>query len=151
MERLRVSNPAEQEPTKGVWQDILLVAEVVGTAALLVSISDFGFANWVKNLIWERQQGRCGDGCGRRIDEYHHVIPQRALLSQGIKGKDVPENCVGLSYHCHKEVWDQKMFDGEFFPGVGLEDIDPDTYITTKPKPQRHREKHSRHHRGRRS
>lgn len=106
---------------------------IIGVASFAVIgfIARFGFPKWVKDKVFERQGGVAPDGSP--IEEYHHVVPERMLIhSKGIAGNNVPENCVGLSSEEHKDVWDKLAAQGVFYPGVTLEQLDPNTYSVIK-------------------
>ena len=119
------------------------LAIAVGSVAFLYSLSTFGFSKWVKELIFNKQGGV--SPTGQPIDEYHHIVPENMLKrSMGISGKNVPENCVGLGYEEHKRKWDQLASEGIFYPGVSIDQIDPDTYTTVQPKRNKHKPRRRR-------
>ena len=109
------------------------IKEAAGLIAPILFVylaSWWSFKQEIKEQVWEEQDGLCADGCGKKIDEYHHIVPEKALRSRGIRGKNVRENAVGLAFDCHKHIWDEKMFHGEFYPGVSLSEIDSSTYAS---------------------
>jgi len=108
---------------------------ITGSLALLYCAAWWGFSRQVKEEVWERQNGVCGEeNCNKPILEYHHKIPERALLPKGIRGKNIAENAVGLCFNHHKNKWDKLMFQGIFYPGITLEQVDPNTYVKGKRK-----------------
>ena len=119
-----------EEEKKSIFQEIREIAEVTAPIALLTLAAWWGFNRDVKREVYERQDGMCGEeGCEQPIDEYHHRVPERALLKRGIKGKNTAANCVGLCFDHHKHKWDELMMQGVFYPGVEMHDLDPNTYV----------------------
>lgn len=111
----------------------LEAAALLGDAAFLYLVSWWGFKRDVKEEIWNRQNGLSPEG--KPIEENHHIVPEKALLKQGIKGKNIVANGVGLSKEEHKQKWDKLMMKGIFYPGVTLEELDPNTWIKVDYKP----------------
>ncbi len=61
------------------------------------------FSESVKNAVWVRQDGRCGD-CGKKLrvtgiaEDYHHIKPKQ------FGGEDTVDNCVMLCEDpCHRK------------------------------------------------
>jgi hypothetical protein len=129
-----MKNPESPPPNK-----LDKAITIAGSMAFLYLVTWWSFSPKVKDEIWWRQKGECGDdGCNKVIDEYHHIYPERAFRGSGTRGKDTAENGVGLCYHHHKRKWDRLMFEGIFYPGVKFEELSPDTYVKIQPpKPKK--------------
>lgn len=107
-----------------------LIAEIAGSLSFLYLVSWWGFKHDIKEAVWDRQNGECGEpGCHDPIDEYHHIVPENMLKRNGIKGKNTADNAVGLCFDHHKHKWDELASRGIFYPGVELEELDPNTYV----------------------
>jgi hypothetical protein len=126
----------------------LTACEHIGSALILYGLARWGFSKEVKQKVYERQGGLSPEG--RPIEEYHHIVPENALKRKGIKGKNVAENCVGLSFDEHKHKWDILMQEGVFYPGVALEELNPDTYVIINHGNERRVSNNSGYHRHRR-
>lgn len=115
-----------------------------GCLPLLLQV-EFAFGREIKRRVRLEQEGRCAR-CGEVVSELeiHHRVPANALRRglNGVKGKDIRENAVGLCHgehgdgagskdDCHeiadKMAIEKHLFykDGRF---VKLEEIDPETY-----------------------
>jgi hypothetical protein len=124
-----------------------VAAHLTGSVAFLYLVSWWGFHKEIKQEVWDRQGGICGEpGCDKAIKEFHHRVPSKALNKYGIKGKDTAENAVGLCFNHHKNKWDQLMFEKIIYPGIPLEDVPPDIYtkISYTSKSKSRRKKHHR-------
>ena len=87
----------------------------------------------------DEEQGRRCARCGVRVRwlEGHHIIPEKALLRRGIKGRDNRSNAVGLCgpecNDCHEEAdmmaIRRNLFfkDGEYVP---LSQINPNAHLS---------------------
>lgn len=53
----------------------------------------------VASIAYERSNGLCACGCGRRATEWHHIFGQRKYPEL----VDVADNIVALAEHCHRE------------------------------------------------
>lgn len=102
--------------------------KTAGSLTLLYATLWWGFSKDIKRQVYEEQGGVSPEG--KPIEEYHHIVPEKALRGQGIRGKNVRENCVGLSFEEHKHKWDRLMFEGIFYPGVTIDQIDKETYVS---------------------
>jgi len=131
-------SPEKKKPLEFVVE----ATKVLAPVAFLYLASWWGFKKDVKEEVWERQGGLSPEG--KPIEEYHHIVPERALLKRGIKGKNTAENCVGLSFDEHKNKWDKLMLRGIFYPGVELEELNPDTYVNVNKLWRNKREKKHR-------
>lgn len=98
------------------------------------------FPNSLKKQVYEEQGGQCAD-CGEFFPMLyiHHIIPENALKGQGIEGKDVRENAVGLCMKngCHQYWDDEAIHNKTIFPGKPLEEADPKQYKSTRKKKRR--------------
>ena len=129
-----VIKPVEQK------HDLVQLAEIVGGVAFLYVVANFGFNHNIKERVFEKQGGL--SPIGEPIEEYHHIVPFKALRKIGLKGKNCEENCVGLSKVEHKTIWDRLMMKGTFYPGVPIEDVDPKAYVKLTPKKGKHKRRH---------
>jgi len=118
--------------------------ELIGLVSLysLYELSKFGFGKAVRKQVIE-QQGEACAYCGQvgsHSLQCHHVVPEKMLRRSGIKGNNSLKNAVGLCSHldndCHR-YWDEKASHRVFFPGVELDQLDPDTYDKITPRPKR--------------
>lgn len=122
-----------------------IAAHLTGSVAFLYLVSYWGFHKEIKQEVWDRQNGLCGEpGCEKPIKEYHHVCPEKALVKKGIKGKNCADNAVGLCFDHHKHKWDNLMFQGVFYPGVELKDLPPNTYAQVHYQPKKKRRRRRR-------
>lgn len=121
------------------------------------------FGKMVKFLVRIQQENRCAM-CGEVVPELeiHHRVPENALRrgNNGVKGKDVIENAVGLCHgehgggagsedDCHEiadmEAIRNKRFflDGVFVP---IDKVPEESYrhVCNPVKAEKHRRKHRR-------
>lgn len=103
---------------------------VTGSLALLYCATWWGFNRQIKEEVWKRQDGICGEeGCNRPILEYHHRVPERMIRNSfGVAGKNNAENAVGLCFDHHKHKWDPLAAKGIIYPGIPVSEADPSTY-----------------------
>lgn len=134
-------NPEKKKPLEFVVE----ATKVLAPVAFLYLAAWWGFKKDVKDEVWERQGGECGEpGCTRPILEYHHIVPENMLKRNGIKGKNTADNAVGLCFDHHKHKWDVLASKGIFYPGVELEELNPDTYVNVNKLWRNKREKKHR-------
>jgi len=140
----------------------------IASLGVLATATLWGFNRKIKKEINERQNGKCAM-CDHEIQEYHHIIPERALIrrSDRVKGKNIPENGVGVcdgrwgrgvgSRDDHHEIMDRKAINERLFWNgsefVPLDQVDKGTYTqlnqvseSKKNKNKEHRRKRGKKH-----